>query len=140
MPRGPLPGLGSLTTLVGRVEAAGLPVELDLRGEPRPLPQGLDPAAYRIVQESLTNCLKHARASRAWVIVDFGPDAVRTTIRDDGTAAADALSNGQGLDGMRERVAVFGGELSAGPRPEGGFEVRARFPTPAADTTAGARP
>jgi signal transduction histidine kinase len=141
MPRDPLPTLASLPTLVERVESAGLPVELVVRGVRRPLPPGLDLAAYRIVQEALTNCLKHARASRAWVTVDFGTDAVGTTIRDDGTATLpSAASAGHGLDGMRERVAVFGGELSVGPRPGGGFEVRARFPIPAPDTTAAARP
>jgi signal transduction histidine kinase len=141
MPRDPLPTLASLAALVERVEAAGLPVELVVRGEARTLPHGLDLAAYRIVQESLTNCLKHARATRAWVTVDYGPDAVQATIRDDGTTTASGSATaGHGVEGMRERVAVFGGDLVVGPRPGGGFEVRATFPAPAPDTTAAARP
>jgi signal transduction histidine kinase len=115
------------------MRAAGLPVDLITEGELLHLPQGLDLSAYRVVQESLTNVLKHARATRASVVIDYRDRALEIEIRDDGIGgAAPRDGAGQGLIGMRERVAVFGGTLECGPRRGGGFSVRARFPAPPA--------
>jgi signal transduction histidine kinase len=101
-------------------------------GSPRPLPPGIDLSAYRIVQEALTNTLKHAGGASAHVLVRYGPDAVELEVVDDGTgpppAEANGAARGHGLIGMRERVQLFGGELDAGPRPGGGFRVWARLP------------
>jgi signal transduction histidine kinase len=125
--REPQPGLAGLRALVERARAAGLPVELRVEG-PRPeLPQGLDLAAYRIVQEALTNALRHAGAAPTEVVVRYGPVALELVVSDRGPAAA-AGAAGHGLVGMRERARLYGGELHAGPRPGGGFEVRARLP------------
>ena len=125
----PQPTLSDLDSLVERARGAGLDVELDVRGERVPLPPGVDLSAYRVIQEALTNTIKHARASRATVAVVFGEADLELTVSDDG-AGGEALvpSGGQGLVGMRERVSLYGGEFDAGPREGGGFEVRARFP------------
>lgn len=128
LPRDPAPGLAQLTTLAARVEAAGLPVTLTMHGEVRPLPQGLELAAYRVVQESLTNCLKHAGATRARVTVTHSWEEVRVVVEDDGTSSSQPTASGHGIAGMRERVAFHGGDLSAGPGPAGGFRVEARLP------------
>jgi signal transduction histidine kinase len=130
LPRDPMPTLAQLPALVARVEAAGLPVTLRVHGEPQDLPAGLELATYRVVQEALTNCLKHAAATRATVDLVHEPDLVRVSVLDDGRgrAAAPTAAPGQGLVGMRERVAVYGGQLSAGPAPAGGFRVDATFP------------
>jgi signal transduction histidine kinase len=124
----PPPGLGRLDALVESVRAAGLEVAVAVDGEPRPLPRALDLSAYRIVQEALTNALKHGRAAHADVRVSYGRRRLELEVLDDGTAAPGAETNGHGLVGMRERAALFDGELRAGPRPEGGFAVRARLP------------
>jgi signal transduction histidine kinase len=114
----PQPGLSELPSLAASVRAAGLPVELVIDGDHTAVPAAVDVSAYRIVQEALTNVLKHAGPARAEVTVGCADDAVTIEINDDG----------QGLTGMRERVALFGGELVAGPKPNGGFAVRARLP------------
>jgi signal transduction histidine kinase len=126
----PQPTLDGLDALVERAAAAGLPVRLQIEGERRELPSGLDLAAYRVVQEALTNALKHGGGS-ADVLVRFGDDELRLEIADAGGGASRAPEvegGGHGLLGMRERVRVFGGELHAGPRPGGGFLVAARLP------------
>jgi signal transduction histidine kinase len=128
-PLSPQPGLDDLATLVGQVREAGLPVELHVDGEPRPLPVGIELSAYRIVQEALTNSLKHAGEARADVYVRYGSDSLEIEVRDDGARApARAATGGHGLVGMRERVALYGGRLDAGARPDGGFSVRALLP------------
>jgi signal transduction histidine kinase len=101
-------------------------------GTPRPLPAGLDLTAYRIVQEALTNALKHAGGAACDVLVEFGDRELRLEVVDVGGSPAAAIGGGagRGLLGMQERVAAYGGELSAGRRPEGGFAVRARLPLP----------
>ena len=130
----PQPGIADLRGLADRVEDAGLPVELSVQGTERPLPASAALSAYRIVQEALTNTLRHAGPARARVILRYLPDALEIQVSDNGAAtdarAADRSADGagHGLIGMRERVALFGGELSAGPRPEGGFSVVARIP------------
>jgi signal transduction histidine kinase len=126
----PQPTLDGLQALVERSGAAGLPVQLRIEGERRELPSGLDLAAYRVVQEALTNALKHGGGS-ADVLVRFGEDALCLEIADAGHATGDAPrveGGGHGLVGMRERVRVFGGELHAGPRADGGYVVAARLP------------
>jgi signal transduction histidine kinase len=126
----PQPGLEYLDELVRQVRETGLTVELSVLGEPRELPEGVGLCAYRIVQEALTNTLKHADASEARVSLRYVADALELQVLDDGRGAAplNGESSGQGLIGMRERVALFGGELTARPRPGEGFEVRARIP------------
>jgi signal transduction histidine kinase len=129
----PQPTLRELDGLVAQVRAAGLPVELRIEGTPRPLPAAVDLSAYRVAQEALTNTLKHAGPARAELLVRYGRDALEVTAVDDGygtepTANGPAYRGGQGLVGMRERVSLFGGELHAGARSQGGFAVFARFP------------
>ena len=121
------PGLDQLPTLVARVEQAGLPVRLTLRGEPRPLPDCVDANAYRIIQEALTNALKHAGPTRANVVVGYQPEALRLWIYDFGVGGVSG-SDGYGLDGMRQRVARLGGEIAVGPGPGGGFQVAVDLP------------
>jgi signal transduction histidine kinase len=128
----PQPRLGELDALIGRVSAAGLAVTLSVSGEPRPLPPGEDLAAYRVVQEGLTNVLRHAGAATATVTADWGEN-LSITVADDGRGAAvDGAASGavprRGLLGLRERLALYGGELTAGPRPAGGWQVRAMLP------------
>jgi len=124
----PAPGLGDLDPLVRRLQAAGLVVELHLDGEVRSLPRGLDVTAYRIVQEALTNVLKHARTSRAEVRLRFAGDSLGIEVTDAGRAPAAPDGGGRGLVGMRQRVAAYGGELETGPRSGGGYAVRVRLP------------
>jgi signal transduction histidine kinase len=124
----PQPSLAHLGTLVANVSEAGLPVELRVEGEPTALPPGVDLSAYRIVQEALTNALKHAGPARARVLVRYAADGVEVEVTDDGTGATNGDGGGHGLVGMRERVAVYGGELESGPSPSGGYAVRARLP------------
>ncbi len=124
----PQPSLQHLDRLVEQAREAGLPVELRIEGDPRPLPAGVDLTAYRLVQEGLTNALKHARAERAHVLVRYGGGDIEITVSDDGQGAGSGDGGGHGLVGMRERVAVYRGELEAGPRPEGGYRLRARLP------------
>jgi signal transduction histidine kinase len=128
-PLAPQPGLGDLQTLVAQVREAGLPVELQVEGEPRELPVGLQLSAYRIVQEALTNALKHAGDARATVRVRYADDSLELEVVDDGVGAqAVVTSGGHGLVGMRERVALYGGRFEAGRRPTGGFTVRVLLP------------
>jgi len=123
------PGMAQLETLCGQMREAGLPVVLTVEGEARPLPSSLDLTAYRIVQEALTNTLKHAGKTRATVTVLYEQDALALEVVDDGRGvSAGAAGGGRGLVGMGERVATFRGELEAGPRAEGGFAVLARLP------------
>jgi signal transduction histidine kinase len=126
----PQPGIEYLDDLVRQMRETGLAVELSVLGDPRELPEGVGLCAYRIVQEALTNTLKHADASHAEVSVRYVADALELRVVDDGRAAVAVNGDtaGHGLIGMRERVALFGGEMSAGPRPERGFEVSARLP------------
>jgi signal transduction histidine kinase len=124
----PAPGLGDLDALVQRVSGAGLAVELHLDGDVRPLPRGLDLTAYRIVQEALTNVLKHAGTARAEVRIRYADDGLGIEVTDAGRGAGPGNGGGRGLVGMRERVAAYGGELETGPRTEGGYAVRARLP------------
>jgi signal transduction histidine kinase len=123
----PQPGIGSLGTLIQQVREAGLTVEYRVQGDPTPLPAGIDLSAYRIVQEALTNVLRHAGPARAEVKVRYG-DVLELEVTNDGALGANGESGGHGLVGMRERVALFGGTLEAGPRPTGGYAVRARLP------------
>jgi signal transduction histidine kinase len=126
---GPQPGLGSLEGLVEQVNEAGLPVELRIEGEGLTLPPGVDLSAYRIVQEALTNTLKHAGRAHAHVVVRYSAFAVELEVVDDGLGApATNNGSGHGLIGMRERTALYGGRLEAGPRAGGGYAVRARLP------------
>ena len=126
----PQPGLERIDELIGQVRETGLPVELSVLGEARPLPEGVGLCAYRIVQEALTNTLKHAHASTAQVHLRYVADALELQVLDDGrgTTSLNGEIGGQGLIGMRERVALFGGELTAQPRSGRGYEVRARLP------------
>ena len=130
LPLAPQPGLDGVGTLVDRVRAAGLPVELDVRAPWRRLPPGVDLAAYRVVQEALTNALKHSGCAPTRVTIDHDADGLRIDVVDDGDAghASGGDGTGQGLAGMRERVALYGGTLDAGPRPGGGYAVRAWLP------------
>jgi len=126
---GPQPGIGELGALVDSVRAAGLPVTLVISGDHAALPAAVDVSVYRIVQEALTNVLKHAGHACADVTIGCADEAVVIEITDDGKGeTADRTPGGHGLAGMRERVAIFGGELRAGPRPGGGFAVCARLP------------
>ena len=124
----PQPGLDGLDSLVQEIGRAGLPVELHLDGERFPLPPGIDLSAYRIVQEGLTNALKHARASHAEVTVRYGPDEVEIEVHDDGTGATPSDGYGHGLIGIRERVRLYGGEMTAGRTNGGGFTLSTRLP------------
>jgi signal transduction histidine kinase len=129
--RAPQPGLADFGQLIDAMRATGLPVEAVVEGQPRPLPLGIDLSAYRIVQEALTNSLRHGGGASARVVVRYEPDALELEVADDGPGPPDdpGAPGGHGLIGMRERVQLFGGELEAGPRPGGGFLVRARLPT-----------
>jgi signal transduction histidine kinase len=122
----PQPGIGSLPELAARVREAGLPVLLDVNT--RELPPALGLAVYRIVQEALTNVLKHAHASGAEVTVRAAEGAVLVKVMDDGVGSPNASGAGHGLAGIRERVALFGGHVEAGPKPGGGFAIHARIP------------
>jgi len=131
----PQPGIVQVAALVDQVRQAGFPVELVVEGEPSPLPPGVDLSAYRIVQEALTNTMKHAGPSHARVLVRYGDGDLELRVSDDGLgpprdggAGAGSPPRGHGLLGMRERVNLFGGELRAGPGPDGGFMVTARLP------------
>lgn len=126
--RSPPPALAQLPALVTQIERAGLPVDLSVSGAPRPLPSGLELNAYRIVQEALTNSLKHAHGSRATVAVVYQDDALDLDIRDDGRSGVAEAPGGHGVIGMQQRAALLGGVLYAGPGPDGGFLVHARLP------------
>lgn len=130
--RAPQPGLGCLDHLLEEMRRSGLPVELVVQGTAPRLPAGVDLSAYRIVEEALTNSLTHAGGAHARVLLRFDPDALEIEVADDGPGPAIQMSDGpgRGLIGMRERVQLFGGTLVAGPRPGGGFLVRAKIQVP----------
>jgi signal transduction histidine kinase len=137
-PRSPAPGLDRLPELVAQAKDAGLDVRLVTEGTPRPLPQGVELAGFRIVQEALTNILRHSAARSAEVRVGYpAVGGLELTVRDPGPASAGGGSraggSGSGLTGMRERAAALGGRFAAGPRTDGGFEVRAELPSPGAE-------
>ena len=127
----PRPGLVSVDELVIGVRAAGLPVTLSIEGHRLDLPAGVDLAAYRVVQEALTNTLKHAGNARANVVIRYETDRVELEISDDGTGASQTPGLGRGLIGMRERVAIYGGAIENGNRPGGGYIVTVHLPVPA---------
>jgi signal transduction histidine kinase len=124
----PQPRIDDLPELVAQTEAAGLPVDLRVEGTARSLPLGVDLSVYRITQEALTNVRKHSAAGRASVVLRYSEAAVELAVENDGVASTNGHRGGHGLVGMRERVAVFGGSLEAGPLPDGGFRVVARLP------------
>jgi signal transduction histidine kinase len=139
-PLRPQPGLDQVRPLIDRVIAAGLPVELHVTGTPRALAPGMDLAAYRVIQEALTNVIKHAGRSSATVTLDYQEDAMVVEVADSGPPVAaaarqrgapgalTAMPGGHGLLGLRERVSLYHGDLNAGSQPGGGWQVRARFP------------
>jgi signal transduction histidine kinase len=129
--RAPQPGLARLGELLDVMRASGLPVESVVEGTPRSVPAGVDLSAYRVIQEALTNALRHAGGGSARVVVRYEPDAVELEVADDGPGPAGGweANGGHGLIGMRQRVQVFGGRLDVGPGAAGGFLVRARLPT-----------
>jgi signal transduction histidine kinase len=128
-PHHPVAGLARLDDLVAATRAAGLPVTVEISGEPRALPPSVDTAAYRIMQEALTNARRHAGPARASVLLTYTEDGITMRIDDDGTGPAGGAGGGNGLPGMRERAAALGGTLTAGPRPGGGFRVDAHLLT-----------
>jgi signal transduction histidine kinase len=134
----PQPGVGDVPALIDEVAGAGLPVQLRTEGPESPLPPGLDLSAYRIIQEALTNTLKHAGARQARVELKYCPEALEIGVVDDGTAnqarsAFDDINGGRGVIGMRERATLFEGSFRCGPLPGGGWEVRAYLPIGATD-------
>src|SRR6516162_6351546 len=144
----PQPGLAQLRPLIDRMAAAGLPVGMQVSGVPRALPPGLDLAAYRVVQESLTNVIKHAGKPQTTVRLDYRDAELVVEVTDAGRPSSTAgpapsavPGSGRGLLGLHERIALYGGELAAGPRPDGGWRVRARLPVvPAAGDSATGQP
>jgi signal transduction histidine kinase len=126
----PQPSLRRLDELIDQVQEAGLPVKLAIEGDAVELPLGVDLSAYRIVQEALTNTLKHAGPATAEVLVRYHPGDLVLEISDNGHRAAGGDRSGQGLIGMRERVVLYGGEFHSGHRTEGGYLVHARLPLP----------
>jgi signal transduction histidine kinase len=124
----PQPGLGRLDVLLEEIRRAGLPVELHVDGEPVPLPAAIDLSAYRIVQEGLTNALKHADASAAHVQIRYAADELRIQVSDDGGGGGDPSGDGHGLVGVRERVKLYGGEMTAGTANGGGFRLTTSLP------------
>jgi signal transduction histidine kinase len=124
----PQPSLEHLDKLVAQAREAGLPVDVQIEGDPVQLPAGVDLTAYRLVQEGLTNALKHAQAKQAQVLIRYGDGDIEVTVTDNGEGGGSTDGGGHGLVGMHERVSVYGGELEAGPRPEGGYRLRARLP------------
>jgi signal transduction histidine kinase len=131
----PQPTVGEIPALLARLASAGLDVDLEIEGTRREAPAGVELSAYRIVQEALTNTLKHSGAGHATVRLSWSQDHLEVEVRDDGPAAGAVVpppvpadSGGKGLVGMRERVMLFGGELEAGPGPHGGYRVAARLP------------
>src|SRR5262245_2735808 len=124
----PQPGLNGLDSMLDELGRAGLPVRLHVDGQPFPLPPAVDLSAYRIVQEGLTNALKHARATSVDVTVCYRPDVLELEVRDDGRGSATSDGMGHGLVGIRERVKIYGGEMSAQPAPGGGFVLSTRLP------------
>lgn len=139
----PTPGLADLRQLIEHAAHAGVRVDLTITGRPRPLPQGEDLSAYRIVQEALTNVIKHAGTETARARIDYGDAWLTIEVCNDGSATAqptDAAPRGSGIAGMRERALLYHGELHAGPTENGGFMVTARLPLPAAEPAPCAEP
>ncbi|UFR01615.1 sensor histidine kinase [Streptomyces sp. Go40/10] len=131
-PLSPSPGLADIEQLAAATAVAGVRVDVRRSGEQRPVPADIDLSAYRIVQEALTNVVRHAGTGRCRVAIDYGDEELSVEVVDDGRGASgDGSDHGFGLIGMRERVGLLGGHLSIGPRPEGGFRVTARLPLPA---------
>ena len=128
LPLAPQPGLDQVPRLIEGARASGLVVELEIDGTRAPLSPGIDLAAFRIVQEGLTNALKHAGAATVRVQIRYAEERLELTVADDGVGLAAARGNGHGLFGMRERVALYGGTLETGAGPDGGFRVRAQLP------------
>ncbi|WP_399923446.1 sensor histidine kinase [Streptomyces kanamyceticus] len=133
LPLAPAPGLAGLDRLVASTRDAGVRAAVRLRGEQRPLPADIDLAAFRILQEALTNVVRHAGADTCRVTVEYGADEVGVEVEDDGRGGLPA-GTGYGIVGMRERAALLHGRFTAGPRPEGGFRVTARLPVPTGET------
>jgi signal transduction histidine kinase len=138
-PRAPAPSVAHLDGLVSRASAAGLEVRTEVSGTPRTLPTGVDLAAFRIVQEALTNVARHAGPATAVIRVGYGEDDLTVQVEDDGSGTGQGAGpgGGNGIPGMRERASALGGELEAGPRPGGGFRVLARLPLHGADVEGG---
>ena len=124
----PQPSLDHLERLVEQARETGLPVDLRVEGEALELPAGVDLTAYRLVQEGLTNAIKHSHATRAEVVVSYGDAQIEVTVSDNGNGVGNGGGGGHGLVGMRERVSVYGGQLDAGPQPGGGYRLRAKLP------------
>jgi signal transduction histidine kinase len=124
----PLPGIDQLDALVLAAGEANLPVVMQIEGEPEPLPPGIGLTAYRIVQEALTNAIKHAGPASAQVTLRYRPDELELEVEDDGAGHTGGNGTGHGLIGMRERTALYGGELHVGSRADGGYAVRVRLP------------
>lgn len=140
VPAGPMPGLARLDEMAERVRAGGVPVALTAEGTPRPIAPGVDLCAYRVVQEALTNVLKHAPGASAEVRLRYEPDQVTVSVTDDGEGVIPdrvRTGSGHGLIGMRERAKLYGGQISIGPRDQGGFAVRLTLPTSARATARG---
>jgi signal transduction histidine kinase len=135
LPLAPNPGLAQLPRLVEQVRASGLEVDISVSGEPLPLPPGVDLAAYRIVQEALTNALKHAGTAHATVAIGYEAGAIALTVIDNGAGANANGNSGHGLLGMRERVVLYGGTLETGAGADGGFRVHAVLPVQRSDVT-----
>jgi signal transduction histidine kinase len=125
--RKPAPGMRDLAELVQTAGGGGLATTLEVRGDARPLPAAAELTAFRVVQESLTNVIRHAGATRASVVVSYEPSSVTVEVEDDGRGSAGS-ANGHGIRGMRERAEAVGGRLEAGPKADGGFRVRAVLP------------
>jgi signal transduction histidine kinase len=128
--RDPQPSLADLERLIEKTSEAGLAVELEIEGQRVLLATAVELSAYRIVQEGLTNALKHAGGAKTRVVIRFRPEELELEVSDDGSRANGVSGSGRGLAGMRERVEVFGGHLTAGPRPDGGWTLRATLPLP----------
>ncbi len=124
----PQPSMRTVDVLVGTVREAGLPVEIEVEGDPRELAPGVDLSAYRVIQEALTNALRYAGPAHAWVTVRWKDDELELEIANDGSSEPGRAGGGHGLEGLRERVALVGGTIDSGPRDGGGFVVRAHLP------------
>ena len=124
----PQPGLDGLDALLAEVAPRRASVQLHVDGQPIPLSQAIELSAYRIVQEGLTNALKHAHATHADVTMSYRPDALHIEVHDDGSGVTSTNGSGHGLIGVRERVKIYGGEMSAGPATGGGFILSTRLP------------
>ncbi|WP_341770260.1 sensor histidine kinase, partial [Actinomadura darangshiensis] len=121
-------GLARLDELTQATAAAGLKISTEVEGDPRPLPAEADLAAFRIVQEALTNVARHSHAKSALIRIQYGDGAVTVSVENDGAAATTPSPDGTGIRGMRDRARALGGTLEAAPDPDGGFKVRARLP------------